>query len=94
MAGIVENPTAENDTVYESNLRFAVEKFKEEGIIGIIEPINKYALSNYYLNCFDKGTLMIRRLVGSRKLNHRISNKNNFALILIEKNDFEQFKTI
>ncbi|XP_057323208.1 putative hydroxypyruvate isomerase [Microplitis mediator] len=62
MAGIVENPTAENDTVYESNLRFAVEKFKEEGIIGIIEPINKYARSNYYLNCFDKGIEIVKKI--------------------------------
>lgn len=55
MAGIVDTPKPINDTVYESNLRFAVERFQAEGILGIIEPINNYSVPNYYLNSFDKG---------------------------------------
>ncbi|KAG8040373.1 hypothetical protein G9C98_000944 [Cotesia typhae] len=62
MAGIVENPTAANDTVYESNLRYAVDQFQKEGIIGIIEPINPYSVPNYYLNCFDKGHIQIAQV--------------------------------
>lgn len=55
MAGIVENPSPINDTVYESNLRYAVDKFKAEGIVGLIEPINSYSVPHYYMNCYDKG---------------------------------------
>ncbi|XP_074096255.1 hydroxypyruvate isomerase-like protein Gip [Cotesia typhae] len=62
MAGIVENPTAANDTVYESNLRYAVDQFQKEGIIGIIEPINPYSVPNYYLNCFDKGIEVVKKI--------------------------------
>lgn len=62
MAGVVENPTSINDTIYESNLRHAVDRLKTEGIVGLIEPINKYSVPNYYLNCFDKGIDVVKKI--------------------------------
>ena len=55
MSGKVESPSTANDTVYESNLRYAVERFQSEGIIGVIEPINSITVPNYYMHSFEKG---------------------------------------
>uniref|UniRef100_A0A0C9QZ82 Gip_1 protein n=2 Tax=Fopius arisanus TaxID=64838 RepID=A0A0C9QZ82_9HYME len=62
MSGIVQNPSPINDTVYEANLRYAVDKFKAEGIIGLIEPINGYSVPNYYMNCYDKGLAVVKKI--------------------------------
>lgn len=55
MAGKVEKVTEENHSVYEKNLKYAVTLLEQENILGVIEPINKYAVPNYYLNCYDRG---------------------------------------
>lgn len=56
MAGKVEeNVSAIHDSVYENNLRYAVELLEKENIVGVIEPINKYSIPHYYMNCYDKG---------------------------------------
>lgn len=60
MAGKLQSEaTSQNDATYESNLRYAVKLFAEEHIIGLIEPINKYSVPNYYLNSYEKGVLFI-----------------------------------
>lgn len=56
MSGKVESPTAANDVTYESNLRYAIEKFQAEDIVALIEPINNITMPNYYLDSFEKGT--------------------------------------
>lgn len=55
MSGKVESPTTANDTVYEKNLLYAIEKCKSEDIVVLIEPINNYSVPNYYMNNFQKG---------------------------------------
>ena len=55
MSGKEPSPTSENDTAYENNLRYAAKKFESEGILGLIEPINKYSVPGYYMNNFEKG---------------------------------------
>lgn len=55
MSGKVESPGALNDSVYESNLRYAADRFGAEGIVGLIEPINSITVPNYYLHSFEKG---------------------------------------
>lgn len=60
MAGKVENPTSANDAVYEKNLRYATHRFTTENIVGVIEPINSITVPNYYMNSFQKGTLMLK----------------------------------
>lgn len=62
MSGIVSNPKVENDKVYENNLREAVKLFEKEDIIGLIEPINGYALKNYYMNSFEKGLNIVQKI--------------------------------
>lgn len=58
MAGKVEgNITKEHDSTYENNLRYAVELLEKENILGVIEPINKYSIPYYYMNCYDKGRI-------------------------------------
>ncbi|KAI4500066.1 hypothetical protein M0802_004936 [Mischocyttarus mexicanus] len=65
MSGKVINPTPENDKAYEQNLLYAVEKFKEEGLIGVIEPINSITVPNYYMNNFSKGLNIVKKINSS-----------------------------
>ncbi|XP_043270569.1 putative hydroxypyruvate isomerase [Venturia canescens] len=60
MSGKVESPNASNDSVYRSNLRYAVERFESEGIVGLIEPINSITVPNYYMNSFEKGLAVVK----------------------------------
>lgn len=56
MAGIVDGePTKDNDAAYENNLRVAVSLLENENILGLIEPINRYSIPNYYMNSYEKG---------------------------------------
>nr|CAD7392811.1 unnamed protein product [Timema cristinae] len=55
MAGTVNEPTEEHAKVYENNLRFASKLLENEGIVGLIEPINCYSVPKYYLNSYEKG---------------------------------------
>ncbi|XP_076231022.1 hydroxypyruvate isomerase-like protein Gip [Calliopsis andreniformis] len=62
MSGKVNQPTSLNDETYEKNLSYAVEKFEKEGIIGLIEPINSITVPNYYMNCFQKGLAVVKKI--------------------------------
>lgn len=56
MSGKHTEPTDEkNDAFYLANLRVAAQLLNEANLIGVIEPINKYSVPGYYLNCYDKG---------------------------------------
>lgn len=57
MSGTVETETQEHMKTFTRNLKFAAEMLKTKNIIGVIEPINKYSLPNYFLNSYEKGTL-------------------------------------
>lgn len=61
MAGKHDEPTDQrHENFYISNLRFAASRLAEENIIGVIEPINKYAVPGYYLHCFDHALKVIK----------------------------------
>ncbi|KAJ8923484.1 hypothetical protein NQ315_010062 [Exocentrus adspersus] len=64
MAGRVDegNITAAHDLAYENNLRYAVGLLEKENILGVIEPINKYSIPNYYMNCYDKALSVIKKI--------------------------------
>lgn len=62
MSGRVTFPTAQNDTLYESNLRYAAKIFEKENILGLIEPINKYSVPGYYLNSYDKALKVLKNI--------------------------------
>ncbi|KAL6440418.1 hypothetical protein ACFW04_003147 [Cataglyphis niger] len=62
MSGKVESPTTANDIVYEKNLLYAIEKCKLEDIVVLIEPINNYSVPNYYMNNFQKGLNLVKKI--------------------------------
>ncbi|XP_053995082.1 putative hydroxypyruvate isomerase [Hylaeus volcanicus] len=62
MSGKVSKVTSDNDDVYEKNLLYAVEYFQREGIVGLIEPINSISVPNYYMNSFQKGLDIVKRI--------------------------------
>jgi hydroxypyruvate isomerase len=55
MSGKVELPKIINNEVYEKNILYAIDKCQKEDITVVIEPINKYSVSDYYMNDFQKG---------------------------------------
>lgn len=58
MAGKFADPTTEqHDEVYVENLKWCAKELQERDMLGLIEPINKYALPGYFLNNYDKGEL-------------------------------------
>lgn len=61
MSGKVNKVTTVNDDVYVKNLLYALQKFENEGIVGLIEPINNITVPNYYMNSFQKGNLLIQK---------------------------------
>ncbi|XP_033338504.1 hydroxypyruvate isomerase-like protein Gip [Megalopta genalis] len=62
MSGNVNKPTSANDNAYENNLLYAVEKFKTEEIVGLVEPISSAAAPNYYMNSFEKGLNIVKKI--------------------------------
>ncbi|KOC60941.1 Putative hydroxypyruvate isomerase [Habropoda laboriosa] len=64
MSGKIKEATAmsNHDDVYVRNLSYAVEKFKKENIIGLIEPINNITVPNYYMNSFQKGLDVVKKI--------------------------------
>ncbi|CAK9831817.1 Putative hydroxypyruvate isomerase [Anthophora retusa] len=64
MSGKIKEATAmsDHDDVYVKNLLYAVEKFKKENIIGLIEPINNITVPNYYMNSFQKGLDVVKKI--------------------------------
>lgn len=56
MSGVLQDAaTEENDSVYKTNIQYAARVLENENLLCVIEPINKYSVPNYYLNCYDKG---------------------------------------
>lgn len=66
MAGKHSNATDErNEAAYISNLRYAATRLNAEGIVGLIEPINKYSVPGYYLNSFDQAIRVLKAVNSS-----------------------------
>ncbi|XP_025207381.1 putative hydroxypyruvate isomerase [Melanaphis sacchari] len=62
MAGIVAQPTEVNHQTYEKNLTYAAQIFENKGIIGLIEPINKYSAPGYYLNSYERAIDVLNKI--------------------------------
>lgn len=60
MSGKVIKKSKSNYETYEANLRYAESKFQSEGIIGLIEPINKYSVPDYFMSSYDKGPFKLK----------------------------------
>ncbi|KAK6639512.1 hypothetical protein RUM43_007785 [Polyplax serrata] len=62
MSGVIETEAPEHLMVYRSNLNLAEKMLRENDIVGVIEPINKYSLPNYFLNDYKKATSIIKEI--------------------------------
>lgn len=63
MSGKVEGTVTEaHDSAYVTNLRYAVNLLEKEDILGVIEPINKYSIPNYYMNCYNKALQTVKQI--------------------------------
>lgn len=51
-SGIVDTAM---DDVYTDNLKYAAQVLEEKGIVGLIEPISRFAVPNYYMHSFSQG---------------------------------------
>lgn len=59
MAGKLENVSSENWTTYENNLKYAANILKDEGLLGVIEPINQHSVPKYFLSDYSKGSFKV-----------------------------------
>ncbi|XP_063235838.1 putative hydroxypyruvate isomerase [Bacillus rossius redtenbacheri] len=62
MAGYVPEVSEEHNKVYEKNIRYAAAQFEATNIIGLIEPINSYSVPNYFLNSYDRGVEVVKKI--------------------------------
>lgn len=63
MAGKLSGPALlEHDETYLKNLKFAATILEKANILGVIEPINKYAVPGYYLACYEKAISVLREV--------------------------------
>ena len=64
MAGKVTNKENMKDAkaTFISNLKMASEKLKKEGLIGLIEPINKFDVPDYFLNDFYQAIDILKQV--------------------------------
>ncbi|RZF32950.1 hypothetical protein LSTR_LSTR015810 [Laodelphax striatellus] len=62
MSGKVENVQPVNDEVCLKNLTLASKLLESENIVGVIEPINKWSVPNYYLNNYEKALEFVKKI--------------------------------
>ncbi|XP_067634661.1 putative hydroxypyruvate isomerase [Eurosta solidaginis] len=62
MAGLIEADTTQHLLCYKENLKYASKVLEKEGIMGVIEPINKYALPSYFMNSYEIACNLIREI--------------------------------
>lgn len=57
MSGSIKDRLTRDDQLkcYKENMRLAAEKLARHNIVGVIEPINKYSVPNYFMNNYDDG---------------------------------------
>ncbi|KOB71362.1 Hydroxypyruvate isomerase [Operophtera brumata] len=62
MAGTLEHVSQIHWDTYESNLQYAADVLRTEGLMGVIEPINHYSVPHYFLSDFGKAVEIIKRI--------------------------------
>ena len=55
MSGKVGSGITGSEDTLKKNLEYALPLLKENGIVGLIEPINKYFVPGYFLNNYETG---------------------------------------
>jgi len=59
LPGIVDAGMAD---VYEDNLRYAANLLESKGMMGVIEPISRDAVPNYYMNSYENALKIVKKL--------------------------------
>ncbi|XP_037949510.1 putative hydroxypyruvate isomerase [Teleopsis dalmanni] len=63
MAGLMNKATREDHLcTYKNNLKYAASYLEKQNLIGVIEPINKYALPSYFMNCYETATSVLNEI--------------------------------
>lgn len=63
MAGKLTGKAAlEHHEIFERNLRYAASVLEPEGIVGVIEPICKYGVPDYYLDNYETGNIVLVKI--------------------------------
>ncbi|XP_049306199.1 putative hydroxypyruvate isomerase [Bactrocera dorsalis] len=62
MAGLTEGDSNEHLVIYKSNLKYSADILEKEDMVGLIEPINKYALPSYFMNSYETACSIIREI--------------------------------
>ncbi|XP_036321805.1 putative hydroxypyruvate isomerase [Rhagoletis pomonella] len=62
MAGLRLGSATDHLNVYKNNLKYASEVLEKEGIVGLIEPINRIALPTYFMNSYETACDIIREI--------------------------------
>ncbi|XP_018335279.1 putative hydroxypyruvate isomerase [Agrilus planipennis] len=63
MSGKIDGEvTSRHDETFESNIRYAADILEKNNIVGLLEPINKYSVPNYYMNSFPKAISLIEKI--------------------------------
>ncbi|XP_069969030.1 putative hydroxypyruvate isomerase isoform X2 [Bactrocera oleae] len=62
MAGLIEGELNEHLVTYKSNLKYSADILEMEGLVGLIEPINKFALPSYFMNSYKTACSIIREI--------------------------------
>lgn len=66
MAGkLTDKPRAEHFKTYVNNLKYASKVLEENNIVGVIEPINKYSLPDYFLDNYDTAIDVLKQVNSS-----------------------------
>lgn len=57
MSGLVKEDSTREEQLqcYVKNLRYAAKELEKHNMIGLIEPINKYSVPNYFMNNYTDG---------------------------------------
>lgn len=68
MSGLVKTSTRDDHLkTYQANLKYAAGVLEKENIVGVIEPINKYSVPGYFMNCYNVARLVLES-VNSKNL--------------------------
>ncbi|XP_055849604.1 putative hydroxypyruvate isomerase [Episyrphus balteatus] len=57
-----DKPVGEHYQTYVSNLKIAAKMLQQENLVGVIEPINKYAVPGYFLNSYDTAINVLKEV--------------------------------
>ncbi|CAJ0941837.1 unnamed protein product, partial [Mesorhabditis belari] len=65
MAGLGDSKCPHAHDIYRENIRYACQRFEQDGLTCLIEPINSYTIPGYFLNSYDQALSIINEVSAS-----------------------------